>query len=384
MKILFAADVSFNYIPEYCGDEKAVSAFSEVAEEFQNADFSMVNLENILGNREDYEPIEKCGPNLIAEDSFIKYIETLNPSAVGLANNHTYDYGEKAMLHTMDLLRSRGYQICGAGENIDEAYRPAVFQKDGVKVYVIAVCENEFGTAKKNLSGAAGYNLTRVKNAIKSAISEGAKPIVYFHGGNEKNPFPSPGKKELYRHFIDMGASAVIAMHTHCPQGYEVYDGAPIIYSMGNFYFPTPSASDLMPSWSIGYMTKLDISEDGISFEIIPYRFDIDGLYLLKGAEKENFMKYIGELCNPIGDDGKLQEYFDAWCAIYGIGGYLNFIAFKAEMVSGTSCACLKNLLSCEAHNELIQNSIKIVFERRCEEAKKYIPHIKNMQNIKL
>ena len=41
------------------------------------------------------------------------------------------------------------------------------------------------------------------------------------------------GKTELYRHFIDIGAAAVIAMHTHCPQGYEIYNGAPIVYSKG-------------------------------------------------------------------------------------------------------------------------------------------------------
>lgn len=384
MRILFASDISFNYFPKYVGDEKAVSAFSEVAEEFRKVDFSMVNLENILGNLDDCEPIEKSGPNLIAEDSFIKYIDTLNPSAVGLANNHTLDYGEKAMFHTMDMLCARGYQICGAGKNIDEAYLPVVFQKDGVKVYVIAVCENEFGIAKKNLSGTAGYNLTRVKNAIKSAILEGAKPIIYFHGGNEKNPFPSPGKKELYRHFIDMGASAVIAMHTHCPQGYEMYEGAPIIYSMSNFYFPKPSTFVLTPSWSIGYMTKLDITKDGTSFEIIPYKFDMEGIYLLKSAEKESFMKYIDELCAPIGDDDKLQEYFDAWCTMCGIGGYSKALVFKDEMISGVSCANLKNILSCEAHNELMLNSMKILFEKRYEEAKKYVPYIEKLQNIKL
>ena len=384
MKILFASDISFNYFPEYVGDEKAVSAFSEVAGEFRKVDFSRVNLENILGNREDYEPIEKSGPNLIAEDGFIKYIDTLNPSVVGLANNHTCDYGEGAMFHTMDMLRAHGYQMCGAGKNIDEAYLPAVFQKDGVKVYVIAVCENEFGVAKKNLSGTAGYNLTRVKNAIKSAILEGAKPIVYFHGGNEKNPFPSPGKKELYRLFVDMGAVAVIAMHTHCPQGYEIYEGAPIIYSMSNFYFPKPSTFVLTPSWSIGYMTMLDITEDELSFELIPYKFDMEGLYLLKGAEKENFMKYINELCAPIGDDDKLQEYFDAWCTMTGIGVYSNSLVFKDEMVSGASCTGLKNLLSCEAHNELMINSMKILFEKRYEEAKKYVPYIEKLQNIKL
>lgn len=383
MKILFASDISFNYCPEYVGDEKAVSAFSEVAEEFRKVDFSMVNLETILGNRKDYEPIEKSGPNLIAEDSFVKYIDILNPSVVGLANNHTRDYGEGAMFHTMDMLCERGYQMCGVGKNIDEAYLPAVFQKDDVKVYVIAVCENEFGVAKKNLSGTAGYNLTRVKNAIKKAILEKAKPVIYFHGGNERNPFPSPGKKELYRHFVDMGAAAVIAMHTHCPQGYEIYEGAPIIYSMSNFYFPKPPSFVLTSSWSIGYMTKLDIGKEGISFEIIPYRFDMEGVYLLKGAEKEKFMKYIDELCAPINDDDKLQEYFDAWCTMSGIGGYAKSLVFKDEMVLGASCAALKNIFSCEAHNELMLNSLKILFEKRYEEAKKHVPYIEKLQNIK-
>lgn len=67
---------------------------------------------------------------------------------------------------------------------------------------------------------------------------------------------------ELYRHFIDLGAEAVIAMHTHCPQGYEFYNGKPIVYSMGNFFFP--HKKDKEKSWYHGYMSELDISRDGI------------------------------------------------------------------------------------------------------------------------
>ena len=84
------------------------------------------------------------------------------------------------------------------------------------------------------------------------------------------------------------------------------------------------------------------------------------------------------------GDDDKLQEYFDAWCTMTGIGEYSNSLVFKDEMVSGASCTGLKNLLSCEAHNELMINSMKIVFEKRYEEAKKYVPYIKKLQNINL
>ena len=114
-----------------------------------------------------------------------------------------------------------------------------------------------------------------VKKAMKESRASGALPVVYFHGGNETNPFPSPGKVEMYRSFVDMGAAAVVAMHTHCPQGYEMYNGCPVIYSLGNFYFPHgETASSLLPSWFYGYMTELDFTENEITVKNIPYKFD--------------------------------------------------------------------------------------------------------------
>ena len=105
---------------------------------------------------------------------------------------------------TMKLLKQKGYVTIGAGKNIDEAYEPAILEKDGVRVAVIAVCENEPGIAEEHQAGSAGYSLSRVSNAIWEAKERGELPIIFFHGGNEYNPFPSPGKTELYRHFVDI------------------------------------------------------------------------------------------------------------------------------------------------------------------------------------
>ena len=43
--------------------------------------------------------------------------------------------------------------------------------------------------------------------------------------------------KELTENAIDAGADAVIGAHSHCLQGMEFYNGKPIIYSTGNFWF---------------------------------------------------------------------------------------------------------------------------------------------------
>lgn len=383
MKILFAADMSFNYMKPIPEDGEAKRVMAKTAEVFKSADYSILNLENIFGNKEDYEPIPKSGPNLISHDKYIEFVDALNPTAVGLANNHTLNYGKEAMYHTMEMLKERGYQLCGAGENIDAAYAPAVFDDGATKVHIIAVCENEFGIATKTYPGTAGYSLGRVKDAINKAISAGAKPIIYFHGGNETGPFPAPSKTEMYRHFIDLGAGAVVAMHTHCPQGYEMYNGCPIIYSMGNFYFP--SDKTVKPTWNLGYMTMLDITEDNCSVEVIPYTFGMDSHTVLDGEKKAKFMEYLEELSEVLDDEDKIFELFEAWCTISGIGSYLKNIKFEDEMFNDAwKASSIKNIFSCEAHVELMKHTFRLVHEGRLEEAKKLVPYIVKMQNVEI
>lgn len=371
MKILFAADISFNYFPALPSEEKAAATMVETAKAFRGVDFSILNLENIFGNAKDHAPIEKSGPNLISDEGFCTYLDALNPTVVGLANNHAGDYGEGALLYTKNLLEQKGYIAIGAGKNAEEAYRPAVLEQEGEKVAVLAVCENEFGCAGSDSAGSAGYHLTRVTHAIRDAKKAGAQPVIYFHGGNEYDPFPSPGKVALYRHFIDLGAAAVIAMHTHCPQGYEWYEGCPIVYSMGNFFFPSEGER---PTWGKGYMVVWDTGEN--TLELLPYSFDFDHHVPMSGAEKEQFLQYLEELSAPIGVPEELQAYYDAWCMMFGRDKYLK------NVTDGGINARMKNAFSCEAHNELLTNTLKILFEGREQEAERRIPAILKLQNM--
>ncbi len=384
MKLMFASDMSFNYFPEFPGKAKAVSSMKAAAALMAQADFSVLNLENIFGDPTDGDAIVKSGPNLISSPAYMEYVRALKPTIVGLANNHTKDYGEVPMMNTMQMLRDEGFICIGAGSNLTEAYQPAILEKDGIRAAVIAVCENEFGSASDTDSGTAGYNLARVSHAIRDARRDGCKPIVYFHGGNEYNPFPSPGKTDLYRHFIEIGAEAVIAMHTHCPQGYEMYEGKPIVYSMGNFFFPLSKQSRLKV-WNYGYMTELHITDDAVSMEVHPYTFNLDGITVFEGEEKAAFMKYLACLCAPIGDPAEIQAWFDSWCLTssysYIIGNY------KQEMFAdgnADAIKAIKNIFGCEAHNELVRNTMFMIYEGHVESAKARLPLIEKLQNLEI
>jgi hypothetical protein len=51
--------------------------------------------------------------------------------------NHAMEWGPEAMLQTMDVLRDNGVQPFGAGQDIDEARRPAIIEKKGKTVAFI-------------------------------------------------------------------------------------------------------------------------------------------------------------------------------------------------------------------------------------------------------
>ena len=382
MKILFGADVSLGYLSDHPEQKRDPNElFAEVLPLFRASDFSVLNMENVFGVPERLTPIEKSGPNLLAEPSLESYVTALSPTALNFANNHAGDYGDAALSDTLRDFGAHGIRTFGVGQTLSEAYRPVVFEKDGEKVAVIGVCENEFGIATDEKAGAAGYGLCRVTNAVNDARRRGALPVIFFHGGNEHNPLPSPEKTELYRHFIDLGARAVIAMHTHCPQGFEYYGGGLIVYSMGNFFFPDDDDS---PNWSTGYLSEVAFEGEDVSLTVHPYRFTPTAFNVLKGDEKTHFLRYLDVLNAIIRDPAQIRAYFDTWCVMDGIHGYAHNAVYRDDMCEGGASAVkhIKNLFNCEAHNELMRASTMLIYNGGIEEAASRVPYMRQLQSL--
>ena len=130
-------------------------------------------------------------------------------------------------------------------------------------------------------------------------------------------------------------------------------------------------------------MTELTLSEDGVSMELCPYRFTMDGITLLDGEEKASFEAYLACLKAPIDDPMQLRAWFDGWCLSSAYSHYLS--DYRKELFADGNTEkikTLRNLLTCEAHNELLRNTMCMIYEGRVSAAEPYLARIQKLQNM--
>ena len=84
--------------------------------------------------------------------------------------------------------------------------------------------------------------MERVEKEIIEAKKQADIVLVSFHGhetDGEDTTVPSMFLETFSRRCVDAGADAVIGHGPHELRGIEIYHGAPIFYSLGNFLFET-------------------------------------------------------------------------------------------------------------------------------------------------
>lgn len=379
MKLLFTGDL--NWSSQVFSEAEAEKRLAEVIPVTEEADFVLPNLECPLGKKEMYTPIKKDGPNLICDEGNIAFLKALHTTAVTIGNNHIGDYGSEALENTLRVLDDNGILYAGAGKNTDEAYRAIHLEKDGLSASIISVCENEFGLSTDKAPGSAGYNPRILLKSIRREKECSDYVIVVFHGGNEENPLPSPDTKERYRLICDMGADAVIACHTHCPEGYEMYGEKPIVYSMGNFVFLSKGSVAENSPWLFGYLTLLDVTKSGLTITPVPYKFSADNGYVtvFDGEEKKKMLEYIGLLSEIILDDEKLKNYFMGWAWSHKWCAVLPWDSVDEQHYN---IPFRYNCTKCEAHSSVARKILETLFCEKEEDAQLWAEKIEKLKKM--
>ena len=213
--------------------------FEKVRSYLSTSDLSIGNLESAVSVSG--TPIQAKEYTFRADPKVIGGLKYSGLDILSLANNHVMDFGRDAFIETMGHIEDAGLNYIGAGEDIDEAYRPVIVESKGKKIAVFGasrVIPTVSWYAAKNNPGVAGaYNSERLIEEIKNVKGDMDYVIVYLHWGTEREQEPNKLQKSLARSLVDSGADVVVGTHPHVLQGFEFYKGKIIAYSLGNFIF---------------------------------------------------------------------------------------------------------------------------------------------------
>ena len=317
MNILIAGDFCQKYRIDKVIKEKHFSRlFDEVKLVTAKADYSIVNFEfPIVLDPKNANPIPKCGPNLQGTVEAVEAIKYAGFDCCTLANNHILDQGEVCCIDTKTELEKAGIDTVGVGGNLKDAAKILYKEINGKTLAIINCCENEFSIATETSAGSNPLNPIRQYNKIQEARQHADYLLVIVHGGHELYQLPSPRMKETYRFFIDAGADAVVNHHQHCYSGYEIYNGKPIFYGLGNFLFDRTNV--MHSNWNEGYMVSLSFQEQEIGYTLIPYSQcnEEPTISLLKDDSLSKFDSCIKELNAIISNDSELNKHHKKWMA---------------------------------------------------------------------
>ena len=223
------------------GDDITKCIDKDVIARMDGADVMMVNNEFTYSDRG--KPLSGKTFTFRAKPETAANLQVLSADIVSLANNHVYDYGETALLDTLDTLEQYKIPYVGAGRNREEAEKIVYFQVGDRKIaYVSATqVERSYVYTKEATDTGAGvlrtYDPARFVEVIKRAEETSDFVVVYVHWGTEGVSRFEADQQSLGHQYIDAGADLVIGDHPHCLQGVEYYKGVPIFYSLGNFWF---------------------------------------------------------------------------------------------------------------------------------------------------
>lgn len=370
INILFAGDFApIGRVAEKMGKKHVEVLFKDVVFLVQKSDFSVVNLESPVVEG-DVPKLEKNGPNLKCSAKAVDALKWCGFQMATLANNHIYDYGEEGLWQTVEALTSRGLDYVGVGKTPEDASTISYKQIKNKTVAFINACEHEFSIVTDIHSGANPLNPIQQFYAIKEAKASADYVVVIIHGGSEMYQLPSPRMQEIYRFFIDAGADAVVNHHQHCYSGYEIYQGRPIVYGLGNFCFDDPDSTDGI--WNYGYMLELQLEDDNIGLKLYPYKQcgEKVGVQLL--ADRDAFDEDINRLNSIIADSQNLRHAFADYAATQRRGRLMVFEpygsrilkalywrGFLPSFLSKKKCLQMENVIGCESHRDILLSALK-------------------------
>lgn len=200
---------------------------------------------------------------------------------VSTANNHTMDAGRAGLEDTMTALAKNDVATTGAGMTLEEALRPAVVERGGLRIAVLAVtavlrhgaearpgvpgvaplraddcylpaypgtCTP--GVAPRVLSVLNESDWDNVVAALERARAAADVVVVSAHWGDHTRPWVLTDHERLCAGLLaESGADLVLGHHHHMLRGADVVAGKPVYFGLSHIVFDFPGFTEELASY---------------------------------------------------------------------------------------------------------------------------------------
>jgi poly-gamma-glutamate capsule biosynthesis protein CapA/YwtB (metallophosphatase superfamily) len=267
------------------------------------ADLTVGNLESTLS---DDGPAQQGTDSFHAPPSVLGALAEAGVDALSLANNHTGDYGERALLQTLRRVDRSPVERVGAGLTRDGAWRPVVVERQGVRFGFVAFnAIGETPRATATSPGAAEIrmqprtgplhrpDLRKARREIRALRRADVDAVIVLpHWGAQYTHTPVPAQRRVGRALVNAGADIVVGGHPHWVQRVQRHRGTLIVHSLGNFVFDM----DFMQQTQEGVVADLRFVGDELrSVRFTPYVIGSDfAPRVVRGARARAILRPLG------------------------------------------------------------------------------------------
>ncbi|HTU36198.1 MAG TPA: CapA family protein [Candidatus Acidoferrum sp.] len=162
-------------------------------------------------------PLDGLGDIVSAPEMCLEYLAAVRARVVGIANNHTYDFGAAGVQRTRMAVAARGFSVLGAGLTLETP--PGIFLWHGPERICVgfwAAARATSSPATRTSAGVEPATVQRAQLALQQMKQCGAQfAIALLHAGCLRTSYPSPEELHLIDAIARAGFDVVAASHSH-------------------------------------------------------------------------------------------------------------------------------------------------------------------------
>ena len=209
---------------------------------------------------------------------------------VSMANNHTLDRGEQAIINSCNYWKDKNVYTAGSYCSLEDREEVKIFEKNGIKYAMLS-----YTTTTNGLKAPNGkeyylnvYSDEKAKADIEKYRDKVDLLLVAMHWGEEYTHKPVNRQVHIANYLASLGVDIIIGAHPHVVEPIEKIGDTLVIYSLGNFISAQVGINKLT-----GLMVSVNVTKEDNKITISDVEAELLHTYYGKDPNKKrNFKVY--------------------------------------------------------------------------------------------